>query len=66
MPGKYCRGCGRHKEVLKVPDPRYCKTCGPLLVYKREFCEHCGGKLHTRGQDPCPHCYKKAYRFFGR
>ena len=66
MPGSYCRGCGLHKEQLQVADPRWCKTCGPLLVHKRDFCEHCGGRLPERGADPCIHCGKKAYRFFGR
>ena len=66
MPGKYCRGCGLHKDALGVPDPRHCKRCGPLLVAKRDCCEHCGFALDSRGQDPCPACGKKAYRFFGR
>lgn len=66
MPGKYCRGCGEHKDALKVADPRYCEKDGPLLVAKRVFCEHCGEPLDHQGQDPCPGCGKKAYRFFGR
>jgi predicted Zn-ribbon and HTH transcriptional regulator len=66
MPGKFCRGCGKSKEDLMVSDPNQCPTDGPLLVLKRRFCEHCGYKLATVGQDPCPKCAKKAYKFFGR
>jgi len=49
MPGSFCRGCGRHKDELGVPDPRHCKTCGPLMVARRTYCEWCGWKLRSRG-----------------
>jgi predicted amidophosphoribosyltransferase len=65
VPGTYCRGCGLSKERLGLADPRHCKRCGPLLVHKRRFCEHCGAKL-SMGLDPCPECKKAAYRFYGR
>jgi hypothetical protein len=66
MPGKYCRGCGKSKEVLGVSDPNKCPQDGPLLSAARSYCEHCGFKLLSQGQDPCPHCGKKEYKFFGR
>lgn len=66
MPGRFCRGCGRHKDDLKVSDPRKCPRCGPLLAAKRDWCEWCGERLPARGTDVCPACTKKAGKFFGR
>jgi hypothetical protein len=66
MPGRYCRGCGKSKEELRVDDPRKCPVDGPLLAAARRFCEWCGEQLREVGQDPCPHCGKKAQKFFGR
>jgi hypothetical protein len=66
MPGTYCRGCGKSKQDLNVDDPRQCPDDGPILSSERRFCEHCGHRLHFVGQEPCPACAKKAYKFFGR
>lgn len=66
MPGTYCRGCGKSKHELKVEDPRKCPQDGPILAAARRYCEHCGQQLKTPGQDPCPKCGKRAYKFFGR
>ncbi len=66
MPGRFCRGCGKSKEELGRSDPNQCPTDGPLLSAVRRFCEHCGANLDFVGQDPCPRCRKKAYKFFGR
>jgi len=66
MPGKYCRGCGKTKEALGVPDPKFCPADGALLVAARVYCEWCGAKLPLTGQDPCPECGKRAQKFFGK